>query len=114
MFGIGVMFPDIDYQSVGVDEESWQVFDINDGKNVRDFIQRITDGALRTRKRLEYAVSEDAFPTSEDIKYIASLLRGDFDQDVPLRIKQKYTEEHLLSLTNEQAQCIEQLEDNTR
>lgn len=114
MFGIGVMFPDIDYQSVGVDEESWQVFDINDGKNVRDFIQRITDGALRTRKRLEYAVSEDAFPTSEDIKYIASLLRGDFDQDVPLRIKQKYTEEHLLSLTNEQAQCIEQLEDNPR
>lgn len=114
LFGIGVMFPDIEYQSVGIDEEPWQIFDINDGRNVRGFIQRITEGALRARNRLDYDVPKDAFPTSEDIKYLASLLRGDFDMDMPLRIKQKYTEEHLLSLTSDQALCIEQLEDNPR
>lgn len=32
IFGIGVMFPDIEYASVGVDEAQWQVFDITDGR----------------------------------------------------------------------------------
>lgn len=114
MFGIGVMFPDIDYLSVGVDEEPWQVFDISDGKDVCGFIERIAQGALNTRCRLNYGVTETSFPTSEDVMYLADLLRGDFDQDVPLRIKQKYTEADLLSLTNEQALCIEQLEDNSK
>lgn len=114
LFGIGVMFPDIEYESVGIDEESWQVFDINDGKDVCGFIERIAHGALNTRYRLNYNVTEISFPTVEDVKYLADLLRGDFDKDIPLRIKQKYTEEELLSLTNEQALCIEQLEDNSR
>lgn len=114
IFGIGVMFPDIDYQSIGIDEEPWQVFDINDGKDVYGFIERIAMGALKIRYRLNCNVDKNSFPTVEDVKYLANLLRGDFDRDIPLRIKQKYTEEKLLSLTNEQALCIEQLEDNPR
>ena len=114
IFGIGVMFPDIDFESVGVDEEEWQVFDINDGKNVKSFIQRISDGAVKTRERLEIPVSASTYPTKEDALYLADLLRGDFDKDVPLRIKQKYAEEGFAELTNEQSLCIEQLWDNPR
>lgn len=114
IFGIGVMFPDIDYISVGVDEEAWQVFDIHDGKNVRAFIERIADGAVKTMLRLGYQITENMYPSEDDIKYLADLLRGDFDQDVPLRIKQRYAEEGFLALTQEQALCIEQLEDNPR
>ena len=114
IFGIGVMFPDIEYTSVGVDEEPWQIFDINDGKNVRQYIERIADGAVRTLERLHIPVTEDMYPSTEDVQYLASLLRGDFDQDVPLKIKQNYAEEGFLSLTNEQALCIEQLADNQR
>lgn len=113
MFGIGVMFPDIDYDTVGVDEEPWQVFDINDGKNVRAFVERIGEGAENLRKRLN--CSEDyILPTKDDVLYIANILRGDFDRKVPLSIKQKYTEEDMLTLTREQSLCIEQLEDNAR
>lgn len=114
IFGIGVMFPDIDFDSVGVDEEEWQVFDINDGKDVKSFIDRISDGAVKTRKRLEIPVSAQNYPTKEDVLYLADLLRGDFDKDVPLRIKQKYAEEGFTELTNEQSLCIEQLWDNSR
>ena len=114
IFGIGVMFPDIDFDSVGVDEEEWQVFDINDGKDVKSFIDRISDGAVKTRKRLEIPVSAPNYPTKEDVLYLADLLRGDFDKDVPLRIKQKYAEEGFTELTNEQSLCIEQLWDNSR
>lgn len=114
VFGIGVMFPDIDYASVGVDEAQWQVFDINDGKNVVAFIRRIAEGAVDTLIRLGYAFTDDMYPTSDDVWYLADLLRGDFDADVPLKIKQRYAEDGLLALTNEQAICIEQLMDNPR
>lgn len=114
VFGIGVMFPDIDYESVGVDEEAWQVFDINDGKGVRNFITRIAKGAADSMIRLGYEVTDSMYPSAEDVEYLATLLRGDFDQDVPLRIKQKYAEEGFVSLTQEQALCVEQLEDNPR
>lgn len=114
IFGIGVMFPDIDYASVGVDEAQWQVFDIDDGKNVSAFIKRIAAGAVENLQRLEYKITDDMYPTSDDVVYLANLLRGDFDLDVPLKVKQKYTEDGLLALTNEQALCIEQLADNPR
>lgn len=114
IYGIGVMFPDIDYESVGVDEQQWQVFDINDGKNVRGFIERISEGAVNNLMRLGFTIYDDMYPSEEDIKYLADLLRGDFDIDVPLRIKQRYAEAELLSLTNEQAICIEQLSENPR
>lgn len=38
IFGIGVMFPDVEYSSIGVDAESWQIFDSSDGENVVAFI----------------------------------------------------------------------------
>lgn len=113
-FGIGVMFPDIDYASVGIDEAQWQVFDIGDGKNVSAYIKRIAAGAAENLQRLEYKITDDMYPTSDDVVYLANLLRGDFDHDVPLKVKQKYTEDGLLALTNEQALCIEQLADNPR
>ena len=114
IFGIGVMFPDVEYESIGVDEDQWQVFDIRDGNNVTAFIERIAKGALLTRKRLGYTIHKEMFPTKADVSYIAQLLRGDFDITVPLRIKQKYTEVNLQTLSDEQAQCIEQLADNRR
>lgn len=115
LFGIGVMFPDIEYNSIGIDEEKWQVFDYDDGIRVKDFVERISHRALETRKRLGYSCDcNEILPTQSDIEYMVGLLRGDFDAEVPLKIKQKYTEAGLLTLTNEQALCIEQLEDNPR
>ena len=108
------MFPDIEYESVGVDEEPWQVFDCNDGTDVKAFIERIADGAIKTRSRLGYGVTDYVLPDQDDIQYLADLLRGDFDQRVPLRIKQKYSEENFITLTKEQALCVEQLSDNKR
>lgn len=114
IFGIGVMFPDIEYSTVGVDEEPWQVFDINDGTDVRGFVERLAEGAVRKMKHLGYSLTSDMYPNESDVKYLADLLRGDFDRDVPLRIKQKYSEEGFLTLTREQATCVEQLKDNSR
>lgn len=46
-YGYGVMVPDIDYETMGVDEESWMIFDCKDGKNVKDYISRVYGGWKR-------------------------------------------------------------------
>lgn len=112
--GIGVMFPDIAYESVGIDEEQWQVFDCNDGNRVRDYILRVAAGSVKAWKNQYGSVTADCRPSNEDIRYIASLLRGDFDKALSLRIQYNYVEEKLITLTDNQYRCIDQLEDNPR
>ena len=114
-FGIGVMFPDVEYESVGCDEEPWQVFDCNNGQRVGEFIENIfRNSRIRWRDIYNHDVTEDKLPTEEDIKYIASILRGDFDKAVAISVQIKYSEEELVRLTDEQYRCIDQIDDNKR
>ena len=114
-FGIGVMFPDVEYDTVGCDEEQWQVFDINDGKRVGQFINRLFEGSSQRWKELyNHDVPFERLPSEEDVLYIASLLRGDFDKAVAISAQIRYSEEALINLTNEQYRCIDQLDDNKR
>jgi len=114
VFGIGVMFPDTEYDFVGAEEAPWQVFDIKDGKNVRGFIERIAKGSRETIERVGFSDARCILPTDEDVRWLAELFRGDFDFEVPLKIKQKYADEEMLSLTKEQSICLDQLNENKR
>lgn len=114
-FGIGVMFPDIEYFASGCDEEQWQVFDCRDGNDVKTYIDRLyINSCKKWEEKYGTYTLRNRFPTKEDVKYIASLLRGDFDKIVPLRMKIKFAEEQLITLTKEQYKCLDQLEDNFR
>lgn len=98
-YGIGVMFPDVEYTTVGCDEEQWQVFDCNDGTDVYDYVHRIFNGACDKWKALYGEdVPFEKLPTDEDVKYIAALLRGDFDKAVAISVQIKYAEEELVKL----------------
>jgi len=112
--GIGVMFPDVEYQSVGIDEEQWQVFDCNDGKNVKAFVLRIAEGAEKAWRVQYGSLKKENRLTIEDVKYLADLLRGDFDCKASLKVLYNYAEEELVTLTKNQYRCIDQLEDNPR
>lgn len=114
-FGIGVMFPDVEYGTVGCDESQWQVFDCNDGKNVGEYINRLFIGSSQRWEELYgYKVPVERLPSEDDIRYIAALLRGDFDKAVAMSVQIRYSEEELIRLTNEQYRCIDQLDDNKR
>ena len=114
-FGVGVMFPDIEYKTVGCDEEQWQVFDSNDGSSVGAFIKRLFQGSREKWIDVHGKdISFDRLPSEEDINYIASILRGDFDKAVAMSAQIRYSEEELINLTNEQYRCIDQLNDNKR
>lgn len=114
LFGYGVMFPDIEFTSSGIEEEQWQVFDSRDGSNVKQFIKRLSDGAKAKWEAHYGPISSSKFPDSADVKYMASLLRGDFDCAVSMSVQLRNASEALIALTNEQYRCLDQLDDNPR
>lgn len=110
----GVMFPDIDYETVGVDEESWQVFDCKDDGDVKSYIIRLSQGARQHVTELYKHFNEKKLPSVKDVKYLANLLRGDFDKAVAISAKIKYAEQELVELTQRQYRCVDQIEENRR
>lgn len=114
LFGYGVMFPDIEFEAGGVEEEQWQVFDSRDGNNVRQFINRLSNGAREKWETHYGEISKSKYPDYADVKYIASILRGDFDFAVSMSAQLRNASEALISLTKEQYRCLDQLDDNPR
>ena len=114
LFGYGVMFPDIEFTSSGIEEEQWQVFDARDGSNVKQFIKRLFDGAKEKWETHYGPISNSKFPDFADVKYMASLLRGDFDCAVSMSVQLRNASDALIALTNEQYRCLDQLDDNPR
>ncbi|MTI94707.1 MAG: DUF2075 domain-containing protein [Firmicutes bacterium] len=113
-FGFGVMFPDIEYEAAGIDEEQWQVFDSRDANHVKSFIERLADGARRKWESVYGNFDESRLPTAEDVRYLASLLRGDFDYAISMIAQLRTADEALVTLTKEQYRCLDQLDDNPR
>lgn len=114
LFGYGVMFPDIEYTSSGIDEEQWQVFDSRDGTDVKQFIKRLADGAKGKWEALYGPLNKSKLPDAADVRYMASILRGDFDCAVAMRVQLRNASEALIALTKEQYRCLDQLDDNPR
>ena len=113
-FGIGVMFPDICYESVGIDEEQWQVFDCNDQNRVKNFVERVAKGSKRGWITQHGVLATKNLPSREDVRYLANILRGDFDKKPSLRVSYNNVESEQVVLTDNQYKCIDQLEDNPR
>lgn len=114
LFGSGVMFPDIVFEENDPDYEQWQVFDQNDGNNVCGFIKRLSKNTKRKWEEKYGHLSDDRIPDNKKAREFADLLRGDFDKTVSLSTQINYAEDSLITLTNEQLKCLDQLEDNSR
>jgi len=113
-FGYGVMFPDVEYSASGIDEAQWQVFDCRDGKSVRKYIERISANAIDRWRAIYGAFDEHRLLSVYDVRYIADLLRGDFECILSLNAQLQNTESALVRLTKEQYRCLDQIDDNPR
>ncbi|MDR3259188.1 MAG: NERD domain-containing protein [Fusobacteriaceae bacterium] len=114
LFGSGVMFPDIVFETEGVDTHQWQVFDRRDGENVGAFIRRLAENCRREWQETYKSFPADKTPDVQAIKDLAQFLRGDFDKVVPLASRIQDAEKELIKLTSEQLLCLDSLEDNPR
>lgn len=113
-FGYGVMFPDINYFASGIEEEQWQIFDARDGKDVKAFIERLFKGSKNRWEEIYGPLKKDKLPRTEDIRYLLSVLRGDFDYALAISAQLRDADEELIKLTKEQYDCLDQLDDNPR
>ncbi|MBQ7352731.1 MAG: hypothetical protein IJW54_01880 [Clostridia bacterium] len=114
LFGTGVVFPDIEFQVDGTEGEQWQVFDMRDGMAVGSYIRRLSQNVKRKWEEQFGYFPEDKLPDAKDVKELASMLRGNFDKVMSIGKKIAYAEEALITLTEEQFRCLDQLEDNPR
>lgn len=114
LFGTGVMFTDITFRVDDMDGEQWQVFDINDGKNVSGFIKRLSRNAKRKWEEKYGVINPGKLPDAKAVREFTNLLRGDFDKAISLSTQIGYAEQALISLTEEQLKCLDQIEDNSR
>ncbi len=114
LYGYGVMFPDVEYTAQGIDEEQWQIFDSRDGNNITEFIERLSKSTIEKWKSLYGSFDDSKLPSIKDVKYISSLLRGDFDFAVSINSQFITAKNELISLTKEQYRCLDQLDDNPR
>lgn len=110
----GVMFPDVDYESVGIEDEPWEVFDCNYNGDVVAFIKKLSKKAQEKTASIYGGFDKSKLPSVKDTKYLANLLRGDFDKAIAMSSQINYAEQELIELTQKQYACIDQLEDNKR
>lgn len=113
-YGYGIMVPDIEYSSMGIDEDPWQVFDCNDNENVHDFIVRISEGSKKKFEGTYGQLNPSKLPTAQDAKYLISILRSDFDKVLAIKARINNAEQELIELTEKQYKCLDQIEENRR
>ena len=117
LFGIGIMMPDVQYSADGIDEHQWQVFDIRDaqkGHDVAGWIRRLSQGAKEDWSAHYKSDAEKKTPDRNDVEYLKTLLRHEFDSVVPLNLGSSKANSQQVELTKEQYGCLDQLEDNNR
>lgn len=114
IFGFGVMFPDIKFDLKDPEIDDAQIFDNNNGNDVLTFIHKLS---FFFQKRISEIYNDKfikSLPSKEDVFYIASLLRSDFEI-IPSKVSQiKYNKQSIIQLTQEQYYCLDLLEDNQR
>ena len=114
LYGCGVMFPDMTFSYHGIDADQVQIFDYRDSQMVRGFIERLSAYAQKKWEDKYGFSAQSKLPDGSDVKYLASLLRGQFDSIVPLNLEIINTEQNQLQLTKQQYDCLDGLEDNAR
>ncbi len=114
LFNFGAMFPDIVFNVTDLEEEQWQVFDQRNGNKVGDYVRTLAQKTKNKWIQIHGSVYDDKIPDSKKAREFVNLLRGDFDKAVSMSSWVAQTEECLITLTETQMKCIDQLEDNPR
>lgn len=109
LFGYGVMFPDIVFDSAGCDGDGQITYDLRDRrKSITAYIDRLTQFTQSRQPVPRLA------PNTDDAKALVDFLRGDFDLTPPLSVRLDEASERLVQLTEEQYATLDALEEYDR
>ena len=109
LLGHGVVFPDIEFDSVGCDSDPALVYDARDcGHPFLKYLDRLTRFTRERQTRRRYGLSK------EEISELAAFLRGDFDLIPSVHSLLDDTREQLAELTREQRAALDATADTDR
>jgi hypothetical protein len=114
IYGSAVMFPDVTFRIDDSDIEPWQIFDENNGQNVRVFIEILAKNAKRKWVDTYHFWDPMKLPDIKTVRELTDLLRSDFEMIMSMGTIIREAEENLIELTKEQLKCLDQIEDNPR
>lgn len=107
--GIGVMFPDITYQSVGSEDAEELVFDSSFDGDVYRYISQLAE--YTENKMLDKGLSPYR-PSKDDIIAIKDAIRGDYSFDFSLIANKHLSLEKMKEITEQQTAALALLQEN--
>ncbi|HIO56647.1 MAG TPA: DUF2075 domain-containing protein, partial [Candidatus Marinimicrobia bacterium] len=109
LFGYGVIIPDVLFESLGI-EDSPELIHDKDNRNepFPNYIQRLARYTRETNKKTRYGLNKDR------MNELADYLRGDFDLVPTLNTVLQDTNSALTSLTEEQYNTLDSLQNRPR
>lgn len=114
LYGYGVIFTDEDSfpLTAVTEDETWRLYQKSDNIDYVSFVKKLHKNFVSELHQLRKRVPEKL--TSTDAGRIASALRPIVDCVVPLKSFIEASEQDILSLTEEQYACIDDIEANDR
>lgn len=114
LYGYGVIFTDEAAfpRELIVEDEKWRLYQKSDGKNYSEFVAQLANNFVNELKVLRKNIPER--PSVADVEKIRCVLRPEVDCITPLKSFLEDSEEEILSLTNEQYDCLDDLNENER
>lgn len=115
VFRYGVVFSDIEFTDIDPEFERWEIYDLRDRKfPVSEYIKRLSRGAHKQVASTGWYNPDASRPTNKDVADLIDFLRGDFEKIPPINVAMAETESQLLTLTEEQYEKLDSLEENDR
>ena len=114
LYGYGVIFTDEDNfpLTAVTEDETWRLYQKSDNVDYVSFVKKLHKNFVSELHQLGKRVPKELTPT--DARRIASVLRPIVDCVVPLKSFIEASEQDILSLTEEQYACIDDIEVNDR
>ena len=114
LYGYGVIFTDeADFpRETIVEDEPWRLYQKSDGTNYGEFVVQLANNFINELKALRKNLPRR--PSVADVEKIRRGLRPEVDCIPPLKSFLEDSEEEILSLTNEQYECLDDLDENKR
>lgn len=114
LYGYGVIFTDeADFpRETIVEDEPWRLYQKSNGTNYGEFVVQLANNFINELKALRKNLPRR--PSVADVEKIRRVLRPEVDCIPPLKSFLEDSEEEILSLTNEQYDCLDDLDENKR
>ena len=115
LYGFGVVFPHISFYQDDPEAESWQVYDRDSSRlPVSRYILNLAINTRHSVQSQPWFDEQESRPSLSDIRKLVDFLRGDFERVIKPSDVLFETEGHILQLTEEQYNCLDQLQYNPR